>query len=126
MKPLEWKPWERHPRAKAIAAALQDIPGHWSLTPLAEKRPFRKDWQREQTIPHAVIADLIIKGEEAVSRKGKTYRRYYSGYGLRLGEASGGLVTIDVDGASAEPILQALSNGNIPHTVSWTSGNPSL
>lgn len=124
MSHQDWKFWERHPRAKAIAAALQNIPAHWSVTPLAGKRPFRKDWQTEPFMPHAVIAGLVLKGQEAVSRKGKTYRRYYSGYGLRLGEASGGLLSIDVDGATAELILQALSNGNIPHTVSWTSGKP--
>ena len=118
-----WKSFERIPNAEAIAASLKDLPSHWSLTPLREKRPFRKGWQTEPFIPHATIADLILRGDEATSqRTGKTYRRFWSGFGLRLGEASKGLLAIDVDGSSAEPILHAISSGNIPKTVSWTSG----
>jgi len=29
-----------------------------------------------------------------------------------------------VDGASAQPILEAMSSGDLPNTVSWTSGKP--
>jgi hypothetical protein len=43
---------------------------------------------------------------------------------LRTGDSSDGLLAIDVDGSSAEPLLQAISNGNIPQTVRWTSGKP--
>jgi hypothetical protein len=38
-----------------------------------------------------------------------------------LGEASRGLLAIDVDGASALPILEAMI-GDIPQTCGWTSG----
>ena len=113
------------PIAQTIAQSLSDIPSHWSLTPLAEKRPRRKEWQSEEFIPHAIIADLLLNGDEAISaRTGKSYRWYPSGFGLRLGEASNGLLAIDVDGASAQPILEAMSGGNLPTTVSWTSGKP--
>jgi len=120
-----WKIFNRVPNADTIAAALKDIPPHWSLTPLQDKAPKRPDWQTEAFIPHDVIASLITKGEQAVSRRtGKIYRRYWSGFGLRTGEASGGLLAIDVDGTSAQPILEAMSGGDIPVTVSWTSGKP--
>ena len=42
-------------------------------------------------------------------RTGKPYRAFCSGYGLRLGEVSGGLLAVDVDGSSAEALLNALA-----------------
>ena len=123
--PTPWQPFNRVPNADTIAAALKDIPPHWSLTPLQEKSARRVAWQTEAFIPHVTIADLILNGEEAISKRtGKPYKRYWSGFGVRLGEASSGLLAIDVDGASAQPILEAISGGSIPDTVSWSSGKP--
>jgi hypothetical protein len=125
LTPKEWKIFQPTDNAKLIAESIRQIPSHWSLTPLQDKAPKRKDWQTEAFIPHDVIASLITKGEQVVSKRtGKPYRRYWSGYGLRTGEASGGLLAIDVDGVSAQPILEAMSGGNIPVTASWTSGKP--
>lgn len=119
----EWKIFERVPNAEAIAAGLKDIPAHWSLTPLQDKSPRRDNWQTEPFIPHSTIADLILRGDEGISKKtGKPYHRYWSGFGLRTGEASGGLLAIDVDGESAQPLLDAISGGDIPLTPSWSSG----
>lgn len=121
----DWKIFERLPNAEAIAAGLKDIPAHWSLTPLQDKSPRRDNWQTEPFIPHSTIEDLILRGNEGVSKKtGKPYYRYWSGFGLRTGEASGGLLAIDVDGESAQPLLEAISFHDIPTTVSWTSGKP--
>ena len=54
-----------------------------------------------------------------------TYRGYYSGVGLITGELSEGLLCIDVDGTSAQPLLALiLGSSEIPKTVSWTSGKP--
>ena len=123
--PKEWKIFQATDNAKVIAESIPEIPSHWSLTPLQDKAPKRKDWQTEAFIPHGVIASLIAKGEQATSKRtGETYRRYWSGFGLRTGESSGGLIAIDVDGASAQPILEAMSSGDIPKTISWTSGKP--
>jgi hypothetical protein len=122
--PSPWSHFNRVPNADAIAAGLKDIPRHWSLTPLQEKSALRVAWQTEDFIPHSTIANLILNGEVAVSKKGNRYRGFQSGFGLRLGEASGGLLAIDVDGSSAQPILEAMSRGHIPNTVSWTSGKP--
>ncbi|HEY9833962.1 MAG TPA: bifunctional DNA primase/polymerase [Stenomitos sp.] len=117
-----WKIFERVPNATAIAERLKDIPAHWSLTPLQDKSPRRDNWQTEPFIPHSTIAELILHGEQKVSKKGKTYRAYWSGFGLRTGEASGGLLAIDVDGSSAQPLMDAISGGDIPETPSWSSG----
>ena len=118
----EFLPFKPLPNAAIVAASLKEIPSHWSLTPLQGKKPFRKGWQSEAFIPHETIAELILKGEEAISKEGKPYRRFWSGFGLRLGEASRGLLAIDVDGSSALPILEAMLVGNVPQTVGWTSG----
>ena len=120
-----WKIWERVPNADAIAAGIKDIPAHWSLTPLQDKAPKRDGWENEAFIPHPHIADLILDGEEKISKKsGKPYRAYYSGFGLRTGDYSDGLLAIDVDGAQAEGLLQLVSSGDLPLTVSWSSGKP--
>ena len=121
--PTHWQIFDRVPNADEIAAALKDVPCHWSLTPLQDKAPKRPEWQTEPFIPHEVIASLITKGEQVTSKRtGKPYRRYWSGFGLRTGDTSGGLLAIDVDGVSAQPILEAMSGGDLPTTVSWTSG----
>lgn len=118
-----WTPFQPVKEAREIAHALANIPQHWSLTPLREKRPYRDRWQHEPFIPHCDIARFLVEGENCISKTtGKSYLGYSSGYGLRLGDASGGLVAIDIDGASAEPLLIALSGGDLPLTVSWTSG----
>jgi len=123
--PKDWKIYQPTDNAKLIAESIHQIPSHWSLTPLQDKAPKRLDWQTEPFIPHNFIASLITKGEQATSKRtGKPYRRYWSGYGLRTGDTSGGLLAIDVDGVSAQPILEAISGGNIPVTASWTSGKP--
>lgn len=119
----KWNPFSRAPNASAVAAGIRDIPDHWSLTPLQDKRPSRDNWQSEPFIPHSAIADLILKGERKTSKKsGRDYTTFYSGAGLRTGEQSGGLIALDVDGFSAEPLLQRISGGDIPSTVAWTSG----
>ena len=123
--PKDWKIYQPTYNAKLIAESIHQIPSHWSLTPLQDKAPKRLNWQTEPFIPHEVIASLITKGGQATSKRtGKPYRRYWSGYGLRTGDTSGGLLAIDVDGVSAQPILEAISGGNIPVTASWTSGKP--
>ena len=118
-----WTPFQPLPNADDLAEALSDLPSHWSLTPLWEKRPYREGWQKEPFIPHADIAQILKQGEERISKRtGKPYRAFCSGYGLRLGEVSGGLLAVDVDGSSAEALLNALAVSPLPETVSWTSG----
>lgn len=125
MKAPEWTPFERVTAAEAIAQGLTVLPDHWSLTPLRDKRPYRDGWQSEALVSRTAIADAILKGDRCRSKSsGKAYTGYASGYGLRLGEASGGLVAIDVDGTSAEALLAAISAGVLPATVAWTSGKP--
>lgn len=117
-----WKPFNRLPNARAVADGLQSIPGTWSLTPLHDKKPTRKDWQIEAFIPHLEIARLIMQGDRRTSKKGNEYTNYFSGFGIRTGDPSDGITTIDVDGETAEPLLIAISGGDLPITPKWTSG----
>lgn len=120
-----WTPFQPILNAESLVQALNSFPSHWSLTPLWEKRPYREGWQSEAFIPHQDLAQIILHGEERLSKRtGKPYQAFCSGYGLRLGDASGGLLAVDVDGNSAENLLRALGETSLPQTVTWTSGKP--
>jgi Bifunctional DNA primase/polymerase, N-terminal len=116
-------PFERLNNAFEIIEALNDIPDDWALTPVWEKSPKRPNWQTEQKLDKGAIADLIFNGESKISKNGKPYQYFASGYGLRTGEYSNGLLAIDIDGLSAFPLLEALGYKE-ELTVSWTSGKP--
>jgi Bifunctional DNA primase/polymerase, N-terminal len=115
-------PFERLPNAMQIIEGLNDIPDSWSLTPVWEKSPKRKNWQTENKLDIGAIASLIFDGESKISKQGREYQYFASGFGIRTGDYSNGLIAIDVDGNSAKPIFNKMSGGNYYKTVSWTSG----
>lgn len=115
---IEWKPFNRYIRADEVLEALVEIPSSWQLTPLQNKNPNRPNWESEQ-LGHDEIFKLINEGENRISAKGNEYRAYYSGFGLITGN---GLLAIDVDGWEAQKKLDDISNGDVPQTISWTSG----
>lgn len=93
--------------------SLKDLPEHWSLTPISgEKRAYRKGWQEEEKLDRAFLEKEIREN------------KYSKGIGLRTGEYSGGILVIDQDGASAEPLLKEILAGEVPTSVSWRSGRP--
>ena len=114
----EWKPFNRHKNAALVLEGLNKIPADWQLTPLQNKLPNRKGWSEEK-LTHDDIHKLIDQGETKISKKGNPYRAYYSGFGLVTGN---GLLAIDIDGFQAQKELDRVSGGDIPQTVSWTSG----
>ena len=116
-----WEIFNKHPRASEIAEGLKIIPSSWQLTPVREKRPYRKEWQHEEPVSREAIATYITQGQELISKKGNPYTAFDSGYGVRLGEISSGLLAIDVDGKSAEPILKGICP-ELPKSISWSSG----
>ncbi|MDR9402266.1 MAG: bifunctional DNA primase/polymerase, partial [Halothece sp. Uz-M2-17] len=120
---LNWTPFQPVPNTEHLVENLTLLPSHWSLTPLWEKRPYRDGWQNEAFIPHQEIAALLQRGEKRISKRtGQPYHAFCSGYGLRLGDVSGGLLALDIDGSSAENLLTGLAETPLPETVSWTSG----
>ncbi|NES73591.1 MAG: hypothetical protein F6K24_54580, partial [Okeania sp. SIO2D1] len=66
---MDWKIFNRHPRASEIAAELANIPGNWALTPVREKRPYRSNWQHEEPVSREAIAIAITQGQRLTSKK---------------------------------------------------------
>ena len=95
----------------SLIKSVSQLPSHWALTPIKDKKPLRKAWNTEKPISRDELKDLLSKD-------------YWNGIGLRTGGVSGGLVAIDVDGHSALPILDRLSGGDLPKTVQFKSGKP--
>jgi len=99
----------RQVNAREIISELEQVPHHWSLTPVKGKRPFRKGWQNESKLSKDQIKRIIQENQG-------------TGYGLRLGDASDGLLALDIDGASVQQLLSAIADGDLPQTPMWTSG----
>lgn len=92
---------------------------------MGEKCPYRDSWQSEAPLTKEEIKNIILNGEEVWSKeKQKFYHRYASGYALRLGDVSGGLIALDVDGASVQQLLNTIAPNDDSVTVCWTSGKP--
>ena len=104
-----------------LISELAKLPSTWLLTPVKDKKPLRDDWQTEQLTVDELIEQLKNGYQTKSKKTGHPYTIKWDGYGLRLGNVSGGLVALDVDGSSAQPILDAMSKGDLPPTVSWTS-----
>ncbi len=94
---------------KLLLEGLDLIPQDWALTPLrGNKAPYRTAWQHEPPLTRNQIIAEIESGAE--------------GYGIRTGTISGGIVAIDIDGASAVQKALKLSGGEpLPDTVTFTS-----
>ncbi|MTF40381.1 AAA family ATPase [Cyanobacterium aponinum] len=89
---------------------MNSLANDWILTPVREKRPYRQNWQNESPLSRAYIL------QEIETKKA-------TGYGLRTGIISGGVLAIDFDGESAIELMMNLPDyQELPKTVSWTSG----
>lgn len=110
---------------QACIDALATLPEQLSLTPVKDKAAKRDNWQIEPSIPRDELTILLEHGERVRAKNGGWYQRKYTGYGLRTGSVSGGILALDVDGPLADAKLTEISGGNIPYTPSWTSGKPS-
>lgn len=116
-------PFEQSPNAEDLVDAFDYIPSEWQLTLLYGKKPTRLGWQNEDPLDREELEDIILNGEAKTAKKtGKSFSLYPTGFGLLTGDVSGGVIAIDVDGRSAQKILDAVSKGDLPKTVSWTSG----
>ncbi|MDV3002872.1 MAG: hypothetical protein N5P05_004527 (plasmid) [Chroococcopsis gigantea SAG 12.99] len=101
--------------------ALSPIPAYWVLTPVKDKKPLRPNWQDEAPIERPELLNLLVKGQKLQGERGEWHCRW-TGVGVRLGTISGGLIAIDADGDNGESKLQELCGGELPFTISWTSG----
>ncbi|MBW4590099.1 bifunctional DNA primase/polymerase [Aetokthonos hydrillicola Thurmond2011] len=98
----------------ALIRGLDDLPAAWALTPVrGNKAPYREGWQTEDPLTHPQLMQIIRNDDTC------------QGYGLRTGEASGGILAVDVDGQAAQQLLLELAgDAGIPDTVCFTSGKP--
>lgn len=83
----------------------------FAITPLlGNKAPYRNNWQHEEPLSKSALIREINSGRSL-------------GLGIRTGAVSGGIVAVDLDGASATPkILELSGNRDLPRTVAFTSG----
>ena len=89
------------------------LPTEWKYTPVVGKAPKLKAWDKNPLSNVGVIG--LLKKEDR-----------WTGIGVFCGEASGGLVFVDHDGASCDPLIEELSGLSLgealPATVKFTSG----
>lgn len=85
--------------------ALNKLPDNLALTPVSNKAPKIKDWQK------GVDREIIIKEIQS----GRA-----NGIGLITGALSDCILAIDCDGPTAHELAERL--GGLPKTVSFTSG----
>jgi KaiC/GvpD/RAD55 family RecA-like ATPase len=90
---------------KYLIDALNIFPGSWALTPVSNKAPKIKNWQK------GVSREIITKEIES----GRA-----NGIGLITGELSGFIFAIDCDGPTAHELAERF--GGLSKTVSFTSG----
>ena len=117
---------ENNPKSVSVdwSLILNNLPTAWVLTPVLNKRPLRPNWQSEDAIARSELITLMASGQMLTNDRGKKWRCQWTGVGLRLGEISGGSLAIDCDGERAIARLLEMAGGELPHTVSWTSGKP--
>ena len=94
-----------------ISESLLTLPANWILEPVVGKRPYRKNWTKTNIDRLSCLAEL---------ESGKA-----TGLGLKLGN---GLLAVDIDGESADKLLEKLAGENdlsdFAKTTAWTSGRP--
>ncbi|WP_414546404.1 DUF3987 domain-containing protein [Nostoc sp. CCY0012] len=106
-----------------LLSGLKLIPPNWALTPvLGNKNPYRADWNQAVPMSRRQLIAIIEGGDTVTGKDSKFYKIYPQGYGLRTGKWSGGILALDADGAAAQNLLNQM--GELPKTVSFTSGKP--
>lgn len=116
--------------AETLISELTNIPDYYALTPIGGKVPYRKGWQSEKPYSKDQIKHFITNGSTEFTKESKTpYTRYPTGYAVRLGDISKGIIAIDIDGSDADDLLSIIvkdltqnTSEFLPDTVSWTSG----
>ncbi|CAD5983915.1 hypothetical protein NO365_04358 (plasmid) [Planktothrix agardhii] len=92
-------------KTQDLIEALNKLPDNLALTPVSNKAPKIKNWQK------GVDREIIIKEIES----GRA-----NGFGLITGILSGHILAIDCDGPTAHGLAE--KSGGLPYTVSFTSG----
>ena len=106
-----------------LLSSINILPSHWPLTLVnGNKQPLGKKWQRNPYTPSEAIA-ILKRGYVTLGGEKGSYTIKPEGIGILCGHnAKEFLFAIDCDGISAQQYLQRL--GQLPPTVSFTSGRP--
>jgi hypothetical protein len=100
---------------KTLSNSVSYIPLYLALVPVEGKAPKRKNWANEPPLSHQQLISELENNKN------------YTGYGLRLGPISNGLVAVDIDGEAGHQPYQEIF-GTLPNkeptTVKTTSGKP--
>ncbi len=99
-----------------LLALTQALPSHWGLVAInGQKAPYQSNWQHTPLTPEQIAAEI-------------QQNPHCQAVGVLCGTLSGGLLFVDHDGASCDPLIESLSglplDQAIPTTVSVTSGRP--
>lgn len=112
---------------ETIEETLLILPQHWLIIPVGyNKRPLGYNWPSRGMLVEKFISELDkFNSIPILSKAGEIKRIYPPGIGLLTGPNSQEiLIAVDIDGESAGQKLKEISGGNIPPTVSFTSGRP--
>ena len=112
---------------ETIEETLLILPPHWLIIPVGyNKRPLGYNWPSRAMPVEKFISELDkFNSIPILTKTGDLKRIYPPGIGLLTGPNSQEiLIAVDIDGESAGQKLEELSGGNIPPTVSFTSGRP--
>lgn len=108
---------DRQAFKKQLIAGMKALPESYSLVAIRvdggkpTKAPLGNEWQKTEFDREDIAAKI---------RAGKA-----SGVGIKLGDPSGGIVALDVDGLVAQAALADILGGDsLPNTVSFASGKP--
>lgn len=90
-----------------LKETLFSLPSDWQLTPVREKVAYFWRWEKAGIDRNLIAAELD---------------RSATGFGLLTGELSGGIIAIDCDGHLPHSLFREMLEGEIPHTIAFTSG----
>jgi hypothetical protein len=92
----------------SASIALQNLPEYFKLTPVNGKIPYIEKWQATDVTRNDIAQALE--------------RREATGFGLRLGKSSGGIMALDIDGTAPRALLaEIMGSEELPTTVEFTS-----
>lgn len=99
---------------------LERLPSYWQLVPVSGKRPLGgKNWNQRPYTSEQLRQWILVGGRK---------QRACTGFGLLTGtpieESGNWVLALDLDGETAQKVLNGLSQGQLSDTVAFTSARP--
>ncbi len=81
---------------KQLLALTQALPSNWGLVAInGQKAPYQSNWQHTPLTPAQITAEI-------------QQNQHCQAVGVLCGTLSGGLLFVDHDGASCDPLIESL------------------